>query len=85
MPLIFKVKIVYILSSIFDCESYDSRFDSIHDSKNEVFDSRCVSRFDNHALDITILVPEELFATVLIPEELIMYLCVESILHDSLS
>ena len=52
MPLVFKVKIVNILSSIFDCESYDSRFDSIHDSKNEVFDSRFVSRFDNHGTHI---------------------------------
>ena len=37
-----------------------------------------------YTLDTMILVPEELYATVLIPEELIMYLWVESILHDSL-
>ena len=37
-----------------------------------------------YTLDTMILVPEELYATVLIPEELIIYLSVESILHDSL-
>ena len=40
-----------------------------------------------HILDTTILVPEELYALdtmILIPEELIIYLRVESILHDSL-
>ena len=37
-----------------------------------------------YTLDTTILVPEELYAMILIHEELIMYLWVESILHDSL-
>ena len=40
-----------------------------------------------HTLDTTILVPEELYALdtmILISEELIIYLRVESILHDSL-
>ena len=40
-----------------------------------------------HTLDTTILVPEELYALdtmILIPEELIIYLRVESILHDSI-
>ena len=40
-----------------------------------------------YTLDTMILVPEELYALdtiVLVPEELIMYLWVESILHDSL-
>ena len=38
-----------------------------------------------HILDTTILVPEELYALdtmILIPEELIIYLRVESILHE---
>ena len=40
-----------------------------------------------HILDTTILVPEELYALdtmILIPEELIIYLRVESILHESI-
>ena len=40
-----------------------------------------------YILDTTILVPEELYALdtmILIPEELIIYLRVESILHESI-
>ncbi|KAK7245369.1 hypothetical protein RIF29_40209 [Crotalaria pallida] len=35
--------------------SYDSRFDSIHDSKNRSSETRCESRFNYHVADCKML------------------------------
>jgi len=50
--LIASLHILYIKLSFFNVyESYDSRYETIHDSENQLSDTLLVSRFNYHGHD----------------------------------